>query len=170
MKSRATFFIVFSVVLLAVLPGSMPLDARLFLSLVIPGLVVWLFGGNRGDRKSRRTNKRPASASDNLSSSTFRQRSPDRASFKPMQEQSGERPHSVYKRPTPPADYRPPKQDYAAIIRAVRRSDAPQDQTHVARKQAGPITRHQGWVPAGETVSVGGRDLGGRLAPRAYPA
>ena len=163
MKSRATFFVVFSVVLLAVLPWSVPFDARLLLSLVIPGLAVWLFGGNRGDRKSRRTNKRTAPSSDNLSSSTFRQKSPHRASFKPMQEPSSERPHSVYKRPTPPSDYRPPKQDYAAIIRAVRRSNAPQGQTHVDRKQAGPMTRHQGWVHAGETVSVGGRDLGGMI-------
>ncbi|UWS07070.1 tellurite resistance TerB family protein [Phaeobacter inhibens] len=65
--------------------------------------------------------------------------------------------------------YRPPKQDYAAIVKAGR-SSASELAEIAAKKEAikaksakKKATRRTGWVPSSDTVQIAGRDIGGMI-------
>lgn len=68
-----------------------------------------------------------------------------------------------------PNRYRPPKPDYAAIVKTAKSSAAElaeiADRKEAARsKSAKPkATRHTGWVPSSDTVEIAGRDIGGMV-------
>ncbi len=63
--------------------------------------------------------------------------------------------------------YQPPKQDYAAIVKAGRASspDLSQIAVRKERERGRPVkaTRRTGWVPSSESVDVGGRIIGGMV-------
>jgi len=63
--------------------------------------------------------------------------------------------------------YQPPKQDYAAIVKAGRASSADlsqvADRKERARSATRKATRRAGWVPSSESVSIGGREIGGMI-------
>lgn len=63
--------------------------------------------------------------------------------------------------------YQPPKQDYAAIVRAGRASTAELSQIADKKERERTIkrkaTRRTGWVPSSENVSIGGREIGGMV-------
>lgn len=63
--------------------------------------------------------------------------------------------------------YQPPKQDYAAIVKAGRASSVELSQIanrkERARTATRKATRRTGWVPSSENVSIGGREIGGMV-------
>lgn len=63
--------------------------------------------------------------------------------------------------------YQPPKQDYAAIVRAGRASAAELSQIADKKERARTIkrkaTRRTGWIPSSGSVSIGGREIGGMV-------
>lgn len=63
--------------------------------------------------------------------------------------------------------YQPPKQDYAAIVKAGRAPPADlsqvADRKERARSATRKATRRTGWVPSSESVSIGGREIGGMI-------